>query len=229
MSNVFPKATTVGIGYRDISCNPYNNIITGRLKIIQQQFNNNTTGVALSASQLAKIRGYYLPVPFTTDSNNSRQNQPGATFTQLFPSKCNYCSNNGDSSTGTCINTSESSLYEQLMNKKGYIFSRRNNSNVQSGPITYIKNGKINTLLQFGGVSGGGLTQNQQLSNMGKGLTPDGKPAKKYGIQRFDGIKLYSNSNIFSDTTPIVNGERPSVFNTNVPFIPIVCESRQFS
>jgi hypothetical protein len=127
----------------------------------------------------------------------------------------------------TCVKNPDYGLYNQLLLKKGYMFQNTKGSNVISGPITYNKNGKKEFLLQFGDGRTAGLTKNKQLSNLGKGLTNDGKPGKRYGVQTFVSGNpiLFTKSNIFESTQPTLNSKKDNIFNNPRPFIPI-CVSK---
>jgi len=217
----------------DISCNIYNNLITSRLSFIATKLVNSEIissisrpldGSLKSPIEQAEIRGYFLPELFTTNISN---NYAGARFSKVFPSSCEGCTfpNNNLS----CVKNPDYGTYNQLLLKKGYMFQNTKGSNVISGPITYNKNGKKEFLLQFGGLSGAALTKNKQLSNLGKGLTNDGKPGKRYGVQTFvlGNPMQYSNSNIFQATQPTLNSKTSNIFNNPQPFIPI-CVSKTY-
>tara|TARA_A100001011_G_scaffold398718_1_gene504141 strand:- start:670 stop:1410 length:741 start_codon:yes stop_codon:yes gene_type:complete len=240
MANIFTQYQITSI--RDICCNTYQNIIEQRLSAIATRTmystidNNNisvpkgTWGIPLPANERAKIRGYYLPEPFTSNRNSSGA---GATFNTNFPSKCFTCftlsstlSQGPVVTFGNCAQDPNKGIYDILINKKGYMFQNTRGTNVTSGPIEYIKNGNREYLLQFGGKSSASLTVNKQLSNMGKGLTPDGRPGRRFGRQSFvAGIPvLLSKSNIYEDTQPILNAPpigTLGIFNFNRAYIPL--------
>lgn len=211
MPDVFPQTSKLFNLTNDINCSAYNEIIkgengiVGRLTAIQQQFNNK------SELEIQKIRGYSRESPFTTRTNRiSKINHAGSGFIQEFPSKCFQCS---DISSNGCNKNKEIGLYDILLNKKGYMFTNSNNKNVISGPIKYRKGDQEKTLIQFGGISGAGLTQNKQLSNLGKGLTTDGNPGRRFAVQKYinGNSMLYSNSNIYNNVNPIINRGRPFI------------------
>lgn len=230
MANIFTQNNITSI--RDICCNTYQNIIEQRLSAIATRTMHSTIdnkisrpsgqlGIPLPANQRAKIRGYHIPEPFVTNRNSS---SAGATFNTTFPSKCFTCVN-PLSNINDCEKDPNKGIYDILINKKGYMFQNTKGTNVISGPIEYIKNGNREFLLQFGGKSSASLTLNKQLSNMGKGLTPDGRPGKRYGVQSFSGLPvLTSNSNIYENIQPTLNAppiNTPSIFNVSRPYIPL--------
>ena len=216
--SIFNLTNTIISGSSDISCVAYNDIIRSRTNAIIK---------SISAGKIGPIRGQpRRALPFVNNNvSTSTIDIAGATFNLNFPSECQLCSTlNQNDNCDFCRTPDKSNcftckLYQTLLKKKGYIFTNSNNKNVVSGPIQWrTKNGVI-TILQFGGTSGGGLTKKQQLSNVGKGLMPDGKPSKKFGVQSYDGIRLYSNSNIYSDTIPTNNGVI-SVCKNNISIYP---------
>ena len=197
MANVFPKSSKLFNLTNDINCVGYNMVVGSRLKNIQTQYNN------LNENEIIDRRGYYREVG--VNGRGIMPSMAGARFTKSFPSKCIECSNNGINNE-VCIKNDRGSLYMRLLNKKAYMFNNSYNKNVTSGPITYEKDGNIEILLEFGNMNGSGLTKNQQLSNLGKGLTLDGKPGKRLGVQSYiTGTPiLYSNSNINTKNNPII-------------------------
>ena len=219
---IFNLTNTILSGTSDISCGAYNSIINQRLLAIQRDISGKKIGPPAGQP----IR----PIPFTNNNaDTSTRNTAGATFNLDFPSMCQFCQDISNSRCGVCHDAYGKEkdscyiclLYNKLLKKKGYMFTNSNNKNVISGPIKWRSENGIITVLQFGGTSGSGLTKNQQLSNVGKGLTPDGKPAKKFGVQSYDGIRLYSNSNIYSNVNPtnITNGANS--INPTIGFIPL--------
>jgi len=115
----------------------------------------------------------------------------GGRYTTAFPSSCQ-------------TNTFE----ETLLKKKAYMFKNKNN-NVLSGPIQ-------NTLY-FGGTSGTGLTRNKQLSNMAKGLMPNGTKGLRLGVQSYQNNSLYSNSNIYNNSEKGVYG--PTIIEPSIKIL----------
>lgn len=212
MPNVFPKTSKLFNLTNDISCSAYNQIIKDRQIVIQEQSND------ITELEKIKIRGYSREIPFSTRTkSNSKFNHAGATYTREFPSKCFQCD---DDLVNECKPNNQIGLYDILLHKKGYMFTNSNNKNVISGPIKYQQGSQEKTLLQFGGISGAGLTRNKQLSNLGKGLTPNGNPERHYAVQKYipGNSNIFSNSNIYSNSNPTNNRGRL--------FIPL-CVSRK--
>jgi hypothetical protein len=121
-------------------------------------------------------------------------NHAGARYNRTFPSYCENCSRFTDLSNAICVTPN---LADTLLYKKSYMFSSRLN-NVISGPIINYTNSGQKSAVLFGGNTGSGLTRNQQLANMGRGLLPNGRPGLRFGVQSLQGISLYSNSNIYN-------------------------------
>lgn len=192
-----------------LNCNQYNCIINERLNRITSDISNNIIGPAIGQPM--------RPNNFVNNNvDTSSLKFAGGRFSTGFPSKCMNCPINSNIDISlqerTCNNINNiEKIRELLLNKKGYMFANSNNKNVISGPIHWRSSNKVVTVLQFGGTSGSGLTKNQQLSNMGKGLTATGKPSRKFGVQSYNGIKLYSNSNIFNYTNPVISTTNNSV------------------
>jgi len=125
---------------------------------------------------------------FNSNTTNVKL-QAGGRYITTFPSLC-----------------FQDTLEETLLKKKAYMF--KNNNNVLSGPIK-------NTLY-FGGTSGTGLTRNKQLSNMARGLLPNGAPGIRLGVQSYQNNSLYSNSNIYNNSGRGIYGRtiiEPSNYN----------------
>jgi hypothetical protein len=125
---------------------------------------------------------------FNSNTTNVKL-QAGGRYITTFPSLC-----------------FQDTLEETLLKKKAYMF--KNNNNVLSGPIK-------NTLY-FGGTSGTGLTRNKQLSNMARGLLPNGTPGIRLGVQSYQNNSLYSNSNIYNNSGKGIYGRtiiEPSNYN----------------
>lgn len=128
-------------------------------------------------------------------NTEDNKNHAGGRFNKVFPSLCNNCIQFSDINNDIC---SEPTLANTLLNKKAYMFRNRLN-NVMSGPIIdYTNTGQQSSIL-FGGNTGTGLTRNQQLANMGRGLLPNGRKGLRFGVQSLRGIFLYSNSNIYNN------------------------------
>lgn len=128
-------------------------------------------------------------------NTEDNKNHAGARFNKQFPSLCENCNQFTDLSNAICTTPN---LEDTLLYKKAYMFRNRSN-NVISGPIiNYTNSGKKSAVL-FGGNTGSGLTRNQQLANMGRGLLPNGRPGLRFGVQSLQGISLYSNSNIYNN------------------------------
>lgn len=121
----------------------------------------------------------------------------------------------------SCLKNPIIGLNDILLSKKAYMFTNNNSNNVISGPIINFSKQGISSSIQFGSASGSALTKNKQLSNIGKGLLPNGAPGIRFGVQKFFGVELYSNSNIYENTTPIQNSSGSTIFSKSRPFIPI--------
>jgi hypothetical protein len=121
----------------------------------------------------------------------------------------------------SCLKNPVIGLNDILLSKKAYMFTNNNSSNVISGPIINFSKEGISSSIQFGSASGSALTKKKQLSNIGKGLLPNGAPGIRFGVQKFFGVQLYSNSNIYENTTPIQNSSGSTIFSKSRPFIPI--------
>ncbi len=142
-----------------------------------------------------------------TATTRDNINNAGSQFTRIFPSFCNNCSQGSDKSNPNC---SEPTLANTLLNKKAYMFRNRLN-NVISGPIINYTNTGQQSAVLFGGNTGSGLTRNQQLANMGRGLLPNGRKGLRFGVQSLQGISLYSNSNIYNNNPNGTYGQTISV------------------
>lgn len=130
-----------------------------------------------------------------TQYNHNNKNYAGVRFNTQFPSYCDNCNKFSDISNANCITPN---LENTFLNKKAYIFRNRL-GNVISGPIINYNNTSEKSAILFGGNTGSGLTRNQQLSNMGKGRLPNGRPGLRFGVQSLQGISLKSNSNIYNE------------------------------
>jgi hypothetical protein len=158
-----------------------------------------------------------------TQYTQDHKNHAGAQFNIQFPSYCDNCNKFSNISNANCITPK---LENTFLNKKAYMFRNRL-GNVISGPIiNYSDSGQKSAIL-FGGNTGSGLTRNQQLSNMGKGLLPNGRPGLRFGVQSLQGISLHSDSNIYNKNPNGLYGATitKQVNNTslinNVRYVPV--------
>tara|TARA_R110002073_G_scaffold217513_2_gene377576 strand:- start:40 stop:750 length:711 start_codon:yes stop_codon:yes gene_type:complete len=149
-----------------------------------------------------------------TQYTHDHKNHAGTRFNIQFPSYCDNCNKFSDISNANCITPK---LENTFLNKKAYMFRNRL-GNVISGQKSAIL---------FGGNTGSGLTRNQQLSNMGKGLLPNGRPGLRFGVQSLQGISLHSDSNIYNKNPNGLYGATitKQVNNTslinNVRYVPV--------
>ncbi len=148
----------------------------------------------------------YRPDIFTAAADNTKR-EAGAKFITTFPSYCQKCSGFSRVSNSNEYPKCDAdiTLEDNLLNKKAYMFKSRLN-NVISGPIINYTNTGVKSAVLFGGNTGIGLTRNQQLSNIGRGLLPNGRKGLKFGVQSLEGISLYSNSNIYNSNPNGVYG-----------------------
>lgn len=165
------------------------------------------------------------------NNSNNHKLKAGGSFLTVFPSYCENCSGFSkikDPKFPKCNN--DINLQKTLLDKKSYMFRNRNN-NVISGPIINYGKTSVNSAVLFGGNTGSGLTRNQQLANMGRGLLPNGRKGLRFGVQSLQGISLYSNSNIYNNAPKGFYGRTVSAIgrvdrrfantNSNSLYIPI--------
>jgi len=191
----------------DIECKQ-GGIISQRIALIaQNNFYLNST-----------LKYIYRENALANNSNNHKL-KAGGSFITVFPSYCENCSGFSkikDPKFPKCNN--DINLQKNLLNKKSYMFRNRNN-NVISGPIINYGKTNIDSAVLFGGNTGSGLTRNQQLANMGRGLLPNGRKGLRFGVQSLQGISLYSNSNIYNNAPKGFYGKTVSISNS--VYIPI--------